>query len=94
MHTCDVCSRVAYTEEGRIASGWRKLMIWNEDIDSEPGEWQDTCDTCSEVLRDSLAVRRRAEKGKHRVPEKGEYSTTPEQADAIAKTWLSRSAPE
>ena len=94
-HSCDVCGRVAYTKEGRTADGWRKIKIWDEGVTgSEPESWQDTCDTCSSVLRDAITVRRRAEKGRHTEPVLREYPKTPGQADALAKTWLAKSDSE
>lgn len=91
-HSCDVCGRVAYTKEDRTADGWRKIKLWNEGTDSEPVDWQDSCDTCSTAFIDAMTVRRRAEKGRHVDPPVKVYSKTPEQADALAKSWLSRAA--
>ena len=90
-HVCDICKRVAYTSEDLTADGWRKIKLWNEGSDSEPHDWQDACDSCSSALRDAIAVRRRAEKGRHVEPARQQYPPTPEQSDALAKSWLNTS---
>lgn len=91
-HLCDVCKRVAYTKEDLTADGWRKLKLWNEGGESEPEDWQDVCDGCSSVLYDAIVVRRRAEKGGHIEPLSEEYPPTPEQSDALAKVWMSKTS--
>ena len=65
-------------------------MKINFTVDPPGEQLDDLCDSCTAAIVQAVAMRKRAEKGRHLEPERQQHLPSPAQAEAIAKFNLSR----
>ena len=92
QYKCDNCRREVYTERSSVPVGWRRVKVWDEGNESEPGDAEDFCDSCAAAILSAIGKRKSIERGGFNEPPMQEHFKSPEACDAQAKIIAARMA--